>query len=35
MMKAYLDLARKEGVNIINGAEVTQYSSTESGVDWK
>jgi len=33
MMKAYLDLARKEGVNIINGAEVTQYSSTELGVD--
>ena len=33
MMKAYLDLARKEGVTIINGAEVTQYSSTESGVD--
>ena len=32
MMKAYLDLARKEGINIINGAEVTEYSSTESGV---
>ena len=33
MMKAYLDLARKEGVNIINGAEVTQYSSIQSGVE--
>ena len=32
MMKAYLELARREGVNIINGAEVTQYSSTELGV---
>ena len=33
MMKAYLDLARKEGVKIVNGAEVTKYSYIESGVE--
>jgi len=32
MMSAYLALARKEGVNIVNGAEVTQYCSTTSNV---